>query len=88
MMYTIQYTKNQVHEFVHDFMATFWHFVVFSNITNKVEMLANKVFWYFVASCGMMGFRAIISCICENANIGNNTNNNIIIILLFIFLLF
>lgn len=58
MMYTIQYTKNQVHEFVHDFVATFWHFVVFSNITNKVEMLANKGFWHFVASCGMMGFRA------------------------------
>lgn len=61
MMYTIQYTKNQVHEFVHDFVATFWHFVVFSNITNKVEMLANKGFWYFVASCGMMGFRASLS---------------------------
>ena len=61
MMYTIQYTKNQVHEFVHDFVVTFWHFVVFSNITNKVEMLANKGFWYFVASCGMMGFRAIRS---------------------------
>lgn len=71
MMYTIQYTKNQVHEFVHDFVATFWHFVVFSNITNKVEMLANKGFWYFVASCGMMGFRAI------NSYMPNRLNRNI-----------
>lgn len=61
MMYTIQYTKNQVHEFVHEFVATFWHFVLFSNITNKVEMLANKGFWHFVASCGMMVFRAFLS---------------------------
>ena len=65
MMYTIQYTKNQVHElvheFVHEFVATFWHFVLFSNITNKVEMLANKGFWHFVASCGMIVFRAFLS---------------------------
>jgi hypothetical protein len=71
-MYTTDTPKISVHEFAHEFVAFSWHCVVFSNITNKVEMLANKGFWYFVASCGMMGFRASLSAInLENQGFTN-----------------
>lgn len=60
-MYTIQATKNPVHDFVHDFKAFVWHLVVFYNITKIANSFVFNGGWYCVALCGMMGFRASLS---------------------------
>lgn len=60
-MYTIKSFTNPVHDFVHEFIVSFWYCVVFYNITANREVVVFKGNWHCAALSEILGFRASLS---------------------------